>query len=82
MHNGKAVDASRIKLGSDSSGTYLAITDISADEMGSAFEVFVGGVSISNYSIYSYIRSAINSGRERLPEVAAALYAYGKAAAL
>ena len=82
MQNGKDVDASRIKLGSDSSGTYLAITGISADEMGSTFEVSVGGVSISNYSVYSYVRSAINSGREGLPEVAAALYAYGKAVAL
>ena len=37
-------------------------------------------VTISNYSVYSYVRSAINNTTEGLSDVAAALYEYGCAA--
>ncbi|MGN1340592.1 MAG: chitobiase/beta-hexosaminidase C-terminal domain-containing protein [Oscillospiraceae bacterium] len=78
--NGVAVSASRLTVDSDDNGTYLSVAEISPDEMGSAFEVTVGGVTISNYSVYSYVRCALASVQTALAEVAAALYEYGCAA--
>ncbi len=79
--NGKAVDASRLTIDSDNNGTYLAISGIAANEMANLFEVTVGGVTISNYSVYSYVLGAIDSTTEGLSDVVAALYEYGCAAA-
>lgn len=77
--NGYVVDDEILFVGSDSYGTYLAISGISPDEMGQAFEIAVGGVTVSNYSVYSYVLEAL-SGSKKLSDVAAALYKYGCAA--
>lgn len=79
--NGVAVDASRLTVGTDANGQYLAISGIAANEMGNAFEIMVGGVTISNYSVYSYVLGAIDSTTEGLSDVVAALYEYGIVAA-
>lgn len=78
--NGKAVASSRLAIGSDANGTYLAVSDISANEMGDAFEVTVGGVTIANYSVFSYVLATLDSENEALSDVVAALYEYGCAA--
>lgn len=78
--NGAAVESSRLTVGSDTKGTYLAISDIAADKMGEPFEITVGGVTISNYSVFSYVQGAINSSTDGLSDVVSALYAYGSAA--
>ena len=48
--------------------------------MGEPFEITVGGVTISNYSVFSYVQGAINSSIDGLADVVSALYAYGSAA--
>lgn len=78
--NGRTIGSSRIAVDTDADGTYLAITGIHASDMSKPFVKSVGGVTIRNYSVYSYIESALNSREEGLPDVAAALYRYGCAA--
>ena len=78
--NGYEVETSRLSIGSDSNGTYLAITGIAANEMANVFEITVGGVTVGNYSVYSYVLDAIDSTTEGLSDVVAALYEYGKEA--
>ena len=78
--NGRTIGSSRIAVDTDADGTYLAITGIHASDMSKPFVISVGGVTIRNYSVYSYIESALNSREEGLPEGAAALYRYGCAA--
>ena len=48
--------------------------------MGEAFTITVGSVTLSNYSVFSYVRGALNSTVNGLSDVAAALYEYGCAA--
>ena len=78
--DGVEVDVNRLTVGSDTKGTYLAISDIAADKMGEPFEITVGGVTISNYSVFSYVQGAINSSIDGLADVVSALYVYGSAA--
>lgn len=78
--DGVEVDVNRLTVGSDTKGTYLAISDIAADKMGEPFEITVGGVTISNYSVFSYVQAAINSSTDGLSDVVSALYVYGSAA--
>lgn len=78
--NGAAGESSRLAVGSDTNGTYLAISGISANEMSALFEITVGGVTISNYSVFSYVQGAINSSTDGLSDVVSALYAYGSEA--
>lgn len=82
--NGAAVDASRLAVGTDDNGTYLAIYGIDADKMGQPITVTAGGVTVSNYSVYSYILEVIRSEDKgtTLYDVCAALYYYGDTAAL
>ncbi|MGN1422062.1 MAG: hypothetical protein ACI4XA_01675, partial [Oscillospiraceae bacterium] len=80
MQNGAGIDSSRLSVRTDGSGTYLAISGISANEMGEAFTITLGGVTIRNYSVYSYVRGALDSTASGLSDVAAALYEYGCAA--
>lgn len=78
--NGYAVETSRLSIGSDKNGTYLAISGIAADEMANVFEVTVGGVTVGNYSVYSYVLGAIDSDIKGLSDVVAALCRYGNSA--
>lgn len=78
--NGISVDASRLCVSTDDIGTYLAISGISANEMGESFTIIIGGVTVSNYSVFSYVQEAINSSIDGLPDVVSALYVYGCAA--
>lgn len=75
--NGVAVNASRLSISSDDNGTYLAISGICANEMSNTFKITVGGVTIRNYSVFSYVRGAIDNETEALSDVVAALYVYG-----
>ncbi len=81
LQNGVAVDVSRLTIGTDSNGTYLAISGIGADEMNDPFDITVGNVTVSNYSVFSYVSDAVDSTTEDLADVVAALYDYGCAAA-
>lgn len=49
--------------------------------MSKAFTVTVGNVTLSNYSVYSYVKDAIGSSIDGLSDVVSALYAYSNAAA-
>ena len=78
--NGVEIDVKRLTLASDNNGTYLAISGIAADKMSVPFMITIGGVTIRNYSVFSYVQGAINSSIDGLPDVVSALYAYGRAA--
>ncbi|MGN0687104.1 MAG: GLUG motif-containing protein [Oscillospiraceae bacterium] len=78
--NGDEIDAKRLSVGSDTNGMYLAISGISADKMGEPFKITVGGITIRNFCVFSYVKGAINSDIEGLADVVSALYAYGCAA--
>ncbi|MGN0649739.1 MAG: leucine-rich repeat protein [Oscillospiraceae bacterium] len=75
---GAAVDKSRLAVGSDTRGQYLVISGIGAGDFDRAFEISVGDVTISNYSVFSYIRQAVNNADSKLVNVARAMYDYNR----
>lgn len=75
---GTSVDSSRLTTGSDTNGQYLSISGIGAGDFDQTFEISAGDVTISNYSVFSYISQALNNADSRLVDVARAIYDYNK----
>lgn len=79
--DGAAVDSSRLSVGCDTNGQYLSISGIGAGDLDRTFEISVGDVSVSNYSVFSYIRQAVNNADSKLVDVVRAMYDYNCSAA-
>ncbi|MGN1340375.1 MAG: hypothetical protein ACI4WS_08785, partial [Oscillospiraceae bacterium] len=75
----EAIDPSRLSIGSDSNGMYLAISDIMAGDFDQSFTVTVGDVSISNISVYSYLQQSLAKNRTELYGIVFALYSFNEA---
>ena len=58
---------------------YILISDINAGSLDTPISITVGGVTISNYTPYSYLSSAFNTSNTELINVCAALYDYNEA---
>lgn len=68
------ISANRLSVGSDSNGTYLAISDISAGDFDQSFTVSTGGLTVRNISVFSYLKQALESTDSKLVDIARAIY--------
>lgn len=73
------VESSRLTVDSDSNGTYLAISDINAGDFDQSFTIIVGGITIDNFSVFSYLRQCLMNNRTDLTDLVNTLYAYNEA---
>ena len=73
------VDLNRLTIGSDSNGTYLAISDINAGDFDQSFTISVGGITIDKFSVYSYLYQCLKKDRTDLKNIVNTLYAYNEA---
>lgn len=73
------VESSRLTVDSDSNGTYLAISDINAGDFDQSFTIIVGGITIDNFSVFSYLRQCLMNNRTYLTDLVNTLYAYNEA---
>lgn len=73
------VDSSRLSIGSDRNGTYLAISDINAGDLDMRFTISVGGITINNFSVYSYLHHCVKNNLTELTALVNTLYAYNEA---
>ncbi|MGN1340086.1 MAG: hypothetical protein ACI4WS_07325 [Oscillospiraceae bacterium] len=64
---------------SDSNGTFLAVSDICAEDFDRSFTVSSGDLTISGISVFSYIGQALDNSDDQLVNVARAIYDYTKA---
>lgn len=79
LSGGQAVDPSRLSVGSDSNGTYLAINDINAGDFDRSFTISAGGITIENFSVYSYLRQCLKNNRTDLTKLVNTLCCYNEA---
>lgn len=79
MYDDILVDSARLSIEKDEQGTYLAVSDIAPGEFDKAFTVTVGGITISNLSIYSYLLQSIELEHTELSGIVDTLYAFNEA---
>lgn len=79
MCGDNAIDPARLSVGKDEKGTFLAVSAVAPGEFDKAFTVTVGGITISNLSIYSYLLQSIELEHAELSGIVDTLYAFNEA---
>lgn len=77
--DGKLLDDIPVAVGSDEYGQYVIIEGIGAADYGRRFDISLGGVTVSGYSVFGYLRESLGSDDSRLVDVSRALYDYYRA---
>ena len=79
LSGGQEVASSRLTIGTDSNGTYLAISEINVGDFDRGFNITVGGITIENFSVYSYLLQCLKNNLTELTDLVNTLYAYNEA---
>lgn len=79
LSGGQKVASSRLTIGTDRNGTYLAISGINAGDFDSSFNITVGGITIENFSCYSYLFQCRKHNLTELTDLVNTLYRYNEA---
>lgn len=66
-------------IGTDENGTYVAVHGITPDDYDKEFTINIGGVTVKNASVFSYLYTALKNERTDLYGLVYSMYEYNKA---